>query len=325
MLSLQTSKTKRGTTMKDTAFAVDKATVLTAIFVIITEILKEPSAVRALARPGSKPNCPDAEIITVALYQELVGDPREDHFYRMQAKALRGYFPALPSRSRYNRRKRNLSWIILMIRQVILAALGIDHLTSGSIDSAPVPVTGYKRDKAAAWAEVAAYGRCAAKAMKYYGCKLNTLVSETGIVMDFVLSPANHFDNQIVPEFIAQYAHRDVLEEIRGDKAYCDQILQTDLLQEYGVRLKAPLKDNQTIKNRHQDQFVSSKGDNVKRLMVEQVNSQFQEQFHLSKHYAKSVHGLFTRIAAKVTAHTIGMLVNTMLGRKPLALAGLAV
>jgi hypothetical protein len=325
MLSLETSKTKRGTTMKDTAFAVDKATVLTTIFVIVNEVLKEPHAVRALARPGPKPICPDAEIITVALYQELVGDPREDHFYRLQADDLRSYFPALPSRSRYNRRKRNLSWIILLIRQVILLALGVNHLTSGSIDSAPVPVTGYKRDKAAAWAEVAAYGRCAAKAMKYYGCKLNTLVSETGIVMDFVLSPANHFDNQIVPEFIAQYAHRGTLEEIRGDKAYCDQVLQTDLLQEYGIRLKAPIKDNQTIKNRYQDQFVSSKQDNVKRLMVEQVNSQLQEQFHLSKHYAKSVHGLFTRVAAKLTAHTIGILINVILGRKPLALAGLAV
>lgn len=311
--------------MKDTSFPVDKATVITAIFVIVTEILKEPSAVRALVRPGTKPDCPDAEIITVALYQELVGDPREDHFYRMQAKDLRSYFPALPSRSRYNRRKRNLSWIILLVRQATLAALGADGLASGSIDSAPIPVTGYKRDKAAAWAEVAAYGRCAAKAMRYYGCKLNTLVSETGIVMDFVVSPANHFDNQIVPEFIAQYAHRDALVEIRGDKAYCDQTLQTDILQEYGIRLKAPLKENQAIKDSYHDQFVSSKEDNTKRLMVEQVNSQFQEQFHLSKHYAKSVHGLFARIAAKVTAHTVGMLVNTMLGRKPLALAELAV
>ncbi len=311
--------------MKDTACAVDKATVLTTIFVIVAEVLKEPSAARALARPGPKPACADAEIISVALYQELVGDLREDHFYRLHATNLRAYFPALPSRSRYNRRKRNLSWIILLVRSAILRTLGVANLKSGSIDSAPVPVTGYKRDKAAAWAEVAAYGRCAAKAMHYYGCKLNTLVSETGIVMDFVLSPANHFDNQIVPEFIAQYAHTDVLEEIRGDKAYCDQVLQADLLQEYGIRLKAPLKDNQTVQNSHQDQFVSSRKDNVKRLMVEQVNSQFQEQLHLSKHYAKSVHGLFARIAAKVTAHTIGMLMNAMLGRKPLALAGLAV
>ena len=143
--------------------------------------------------------------------------------------------------------------------------------------------------------------------------------------MDFALSPANHFDNQIVPEFMAQYAYRDVLEEVRGDKAYSDLPMQTDLLTEHGIRLKAPLKTNQPVKTMFQDQFVATKEDNVKRLTVEQINSQFQEQFHLSKHYAKSVHGLFTRVAAKVTAHSIGMLVNTMLGRKPLALAGLAV
>lgn len=308
-----------------TPLIVDKDTIVTSIFVVVDAILQQPNAIQALKRPGPTPRCADAEIITVSLYQELIGEPKEDHFYRMNAELLWDYFPALPSRSRYNRRKRNLSWIILLVRQAILVALDIDRITSVSIDSAPVPVTGYKRPKNQAWSEVAAYGRCAAKAMKYYGCKLNTMVSETGIVIDFALSAANHFDNQIVPEFIAQYAHRDVLEEIRGDKAYSDQAMQTDLLREHSIRLKAPLKNNQTVKNRHQNQFVSSKLDNVKRLMVEQVNSQLQEQFHLSKHYAKSVQGLFTRIAAKVTAHTIGILINVMLGRKPLALASLAV
>jgi hypothetical protein len=311
--------------MNNTSLVVDKAIVLTSIFVVVEEVMRQPQAVHAVHRPGPPPRCPDAEVITVALYQELIGDSREDHFYRLHAKEMRSYFPALPSRSRYNRRKRNLSWVILLIRQAILVALGVDQMTSGSIDSAPVPVTGYKRDKNPAWSEVAAYGRCAAKAMKYYGCKLNTLVSVTGIVMDFALSAANHFDNQIVPEFVAQYIYRDVLEEMRGDKAYADLPMQTDIQTEFGVILKAPLKGNQTVKDRHQDQFVSRREDNVARLIVELVNSQLQEQLHLSKHYAKSVQGLFTRIAAKVTAHTIGILVNTMLGRKPLALAGLAV
>jgi hypothetical protein len=308
--------------MKDTACAVDKATVLTVIFVTVTEMLRQPHAASALARPGPKPTCPDAEIITVALYQELVGDPREDHFYRLQAEALRSYFPRLPERSRYNRRKRALVWIILLVRMGILEALGVEHFRRGSIDSAPVPVTGYKRDKAAAWETIAAYGRCAAKAMKYYGCKLTTLVSDSGVVMDFALSAANHYDNQVVPEFIAQYAYRDVLEDVTGDKAYNDQMLQTDLFEEFGIVLKAPKKDNQTVQDN--DPFVSSKTDAVRRLMVELVNSQLQEQLHLSKHYAKSTHGLFTRVAAKLTAHTIGIAVNLMLGRKPLALAGLA-
>ncbi|MFL5589657.1 MAG: hypothetical protein ACJ8DI_18695 [Ktedonobacteraceae bacterium] len=46
---------------------------------------------------------------------------------------------------------------------------------------------------------------------------------------------------------------------------------------------------------------------------------------HLSKHYAKSAWGLVTRIAAKVTAHSLGMMVNALCGRPLLRLADLAV
>ena len=49
------------------------------------------------------------------------------------------------------------------------------------------------------------------------------------------------------------------------------------------------------------------------------------EQLHLSKHYAKSTWGMMTRIAAKVTAHSVGMMVNMLLGRPVLQLADLAV
>ncbi len=60
------------------------------------------------------------------------------------------------------------------------------------------------------------------------------------------------------------------------------------------------------------------------RLMVETVNAQLQEQFSLSKHYAKTQWGAVTRIAAKVTAHTLGLFINQMLGRPRLALVDLA-
>ena len=79
--------------MKDSSLSVDKATILTNIFVVVTEMLGQPHAVKALARRGPKPTCPDAEIITVVLYQELVGDPREDHFYRLQASQFSNIRP----------------------------------------------------------------------------------------------------------------------------------------------------------------------------------------------------------------------------------------
>jgi len=308
--------------MQDTPLALDKATILILILIIVTEIIKQPRVQTKLTRPGPKPSCPDEELITIALYQELVGDPREDHFYRPQLPVLKSNFPKIPERSRYNRRKRGLAWIILLIRMVILDMLGIDQSKTALIDSAPVSVTGYERDKSTNWSEVAAYGRCAAKALKFYGCRLTTPVSDSGIILDFVLTAANHYDNQVVPEFIGQYVYRTILEKIIGDKAYNDQWLQADLPQEQAIVLKAPKKDNQIVQDG--DPFVSSKAEATERLTVELVNSQLQEQLHLSKHYAKSPHGLFTRISAKVTAHTIGILINISLGRNPLALSGLA-
>jgi hypothetical protein len=61
------------------------------------------------------------------------------------------------------------------------------------------------------------------------------------------------------------------------------------------------------------------------RLICETVNAQLQEQLHLSKHYAKSTWGLLTRMEASVTAHSVGMMVNSLLGRPVLKLADLAV
>ena len=70
---------------------------------------------------------------------------------------------------------------------------------------------------------------------------------------------------------------------------------------------------------------ILDKRHNRLRLICETVNAQLQEQLHLSKHYAKSTWGLLTRMAAKVTAHSVGMMVNTLLGRPALKLADLAV
>ncbi|GAC1422384.1 MAG: hypothetical protein PVSMB2_04190 [Ktedonobacteraceae bacterium] len=53
--------------------------------------------------------------------------------------------------------------------------------------------------------------------------------------------------------------------------------------------------------------------------------AELQKQLHVSKHYAKSTWCLMTRIAAKVTAHSVRMMVNQLLGRPLFHLADLAV
>jgi hypothetical protein len=301
---------------------LDKATVLTTLFTIVDDTMKGSAVIQdALKRPGPAPSLSDSELITIALYQELIGEPREDHFFRLHHASLQPYFPGLNERSRYNRRKRDLWSVILAVRvslQIVLEALVLEE--TAVIDSAPVPCVGYKRGKQHSnFLGTADYGRCSSKALKYFGCKLHSIVSLTGVIMSFMLTLASPYDNQPVVELLDSFSHH--LKRLLGDKAYNDAELQQFLKQSRSLSLLAPVKVNQPP----QRSAAAQQQLNRLRLICETVNAQLQEQLHLSKHYAKSTQGLLTRVAAKLTAHSVGMMVNAVLGRPGLHLAELAV
>ncbi len=87
---------------------LDKAIVLTTLFTIVDDTMKGSAVIQgALKRPGPAPHLSDSELIAIALYQELIGEPREDHFFRLSQASLLPFFPGLNERSRYNRRKRD--------------------------------------------------------------------------------------------------------------------------------------------------------------------------------------------------------------------------
>src|SRR5437879_11552190 len=190
---------------------LDKATVLSTLFTIVDDTMKGSAMIQeALKRPGPAPHLSDSEVITLALYQELIGEPREDHFFRLHQASLQTFFPGLNERSRYNRRKRDLWAAILAVRvslQIVLDAFELEE--TAVIDSAPVPCVGYKRAKHASdFVGTADYGVCSSKAMKYFGVKLHSVVSLTGVVMGFLLTGASHYDNQAVVELLDSFAHQ---------------------------------------------------------------------------------------------------------------------
>src|SRR5437588_10334214 len=225
---------------------IDKATILTTLFTIVDDTMKgSPMIQQALERPGPAPHLCDSEVVTLAIYQELIGEPREDHFFRLHHASLRTFFPRLNERSRYNRRKRDLWSVILAVRvslQIVLEALELEE--TAAIDSAPVPCVGYKRAKQGRdFVGTADYGVCSSKAMKYLGCEFHSLVSLTGVIMGFLLTPASRYDNQPVVELLDSFSHH--LERLLGDGAYNDAALQSYLEQYRALELLAPAKVNQ--------------------------------------------------------------------------------
>ena len=118
-------------------------------------------------RPGPNPNCPDADILTVASLLEYIGEDSENSGYQRLKTQLKTVFPSLPERSRFNRRRRNLSPASEVIRRALTTYLPKTDVFI--VDSFPIPVCDFKRAKASKsdfkWADgtgtYATYGHCA--------------------------------------------------------------------------------------------------------------------------------------------------------------------
>ena len=260
------------------------------------------------ARPGPVPACSDAELLTIALVSECCGwDCETDLIVWWQAH--RDLFPDLPSRTRFNRRRRQLQDAFILLRHAILAVLDLADDPQCIIDSLPVPVVQFYHAPQASteWAaHGATFGKCATKKQTLFGYKLHLLVTLGGVIRDFVLAPAHAADITVGAELLGAHQHLTVL----GDKGYISAPLAQALAEERAIVLLTVPRANQarrlapTLRQQHHHV----------RQRIESVNSQLVGQFHVQITHALSFWGLTVRLHTKLTAHTLCVWLNRLLG-----------
>ncbi len=88
----------------------DLDTLATALYVRVDDLLKT-SPQRAPWRPavGIAPELSDAEVVTLAVLQALLGYASESRWLRHSRRHLRHLFPYLPGQPGYNKRLRKLA------------------------------------------------------------------------------------------------------------------------------------------------------------------------------------------------------------------------
>src|ERR687897_3499827 len=149
----------------------DLDTLATALYVRTDDLLKA-SPERAPWRPkiGIAPKISDAELITLAVMQALLGHASEARWLRHAHAHLRHLFPYLPKQPGYNKRLRRLGhtfgWLVGVLARD--TTLWTDDVWVA--DSTPVEC-GRSRDTArrsdlAGWAE---YGYCASHSRFFWG------------------------------------------------------------------------------------------------------------------------------------------------------------
>lgn len=261
-------------------------------------------------RPGPAPRCSDAELVTMALVGEAKGWDQETELLSAWA-AHRDLFPHQPSRTRFNRRRRALQGAINELRRLLLGVLDLAQDRQCVLDSLPIPVIAFHlvpgANRAEWQAAEARFGKVPSKKCTIFGYKLYLLVTLSGVILDFVLAPANVAEVQAGEELLAE--HTDLV--ALGDKAFISAPLAARLWEENRTRLL-------TIPRRNQQRQVPKP---IRRLLngarqvAETVNSQLAEQFHSEVNHAQSFWGLTARLLTKLTAHTLCVYLNRLLGK----------
>ena len=161
----------------------DLDTLATALYARTDDLLKAAPD-QAPWRPaiGICPQISDAELVTLAVMQALLGFVSEARWLRYARKSLRPLFPYLPGQSGYNKRLRKLAGTMVWLIRVLArdTALWTDDVWV--VDSTPVECGRSKetarRSDLAAWAE---YGYCASHSRYFWGLRLHLLCTLHGL------------------------------------------------------------------------------------------------------------------------------------------------
>ena len=278
------------------------------MYVVIDEIWQQLAPV--FGRPGPAPACSDSELMTMAIVGQCRGWELEtdviSHWH-----AHRDLFPTIPERSRFNRRRRNLIQAINWVRHVVLGLFDFAQDRYCTIDSLPVPVVQFHLVPGASreWAaHGATFGKVVSKKQTIFGYKLHLLVTLNGVILDFVLAPAHALDLTIGQELLREHTDRVVI----GDKGYISAAVATALATANRLHLL-------TIPRRNQKRQVPPdvvRLLNGRRQIIETVHGQLTEQLGVESNHAHSFWGLCARLYTKLTAHTLSMYLNRLLGNE---------
>lgn len=263
----------------------------------------------SIPRCGPRGKATDQELIALAVAQAVTGLVSDRQFLGTIGRLLPGCFPQLPGQSQFNRRLRRLTPQITRVQLGLaeLIACGRVRLVDGTLLGCANYAGCASKSE---FAGEAAYGYCAAKSRWYWGVRLLLVSDRHGTPLGYDLRPANENEREGV--FQLACAHPGSL--LFADAGHRGRE-HHESLQLVGVELIVPARHR--LGERPPAEISKARI----RLVIESVFATLKRQMRLEEHLAKTLPGLAQRIVQRLLALTLGMFLNTLLGRAPRALA----
>ena len=283
----------------------DLNTLLTALYVKIDDYLGQR------ARAGRPPKLSDAELLTLAVAQVLLGVRSEARWLRFVPRVLPGAFPYLPGQSGYNKRLRSALPLITWLIRELAADTDLWTDPVWIVDSTPVECARSRptvtRSNLAGWA---GYGYCSSHSRYFWGLRLHLVCTPAGLPVTWALADPKLDDRQVLMAILdhdpALTAHRPGL-TIIADKGYVSAELDR-YLTERGVALLRPSYRNRAP--RPGEQLLKPI-----RQLIESVNDTLKGQLDLELHGGRSIDGVGARVAQRLLALTAAIWHNRTTGQ----------
>jgi Transposase DDE domain len=277
----------------------DLDTLATALYVKIDELLQQAPHL-APWRPtvGIAPKLSDAELVTLAVLQALLGFTSKARWLRHADRHLRHLFPYLPRQAGHNKRLRGAA---SLLRHAIRAVATDTSLWTDDVwivDSTPVECgrsrQTTKRSALAGWAQ---YGYCASHSRYFWGLRLHLLCTLHGLPVAVALAGAKTDEREVLldllavePELVAARPGQTLL----ADKHYHGRQFE-GVLAELGVRLLRPARKGEPER-------AGAHLFKPLRQLIESVNDTFKGQLDLERHGGRTPGGVAVRVLQRILA-----------------------
>src|SRR5215207_3547542 len=152
---------------------------------------------------GRPPKLSDAELITLAVAQVLLGMPNDRQFLALARWRLGHLFPTLIDQSGYNRRLRALAPEISRCINYLAFVSPSFHDRIWLLDSTPVPA-GQSREtvRRSEFCGYAGYGYCRSHSRFFWGFRLYLCCAPDGMPIGFELAPASTPEREAAKEML---------------------------------------------------------------------------------------------------------------------------
>jgi hypothetical protein len=289
----------------------DLDTLATALYVRTDDLLKE-SPHRAPGRPvaGIRPQITDAELVTLAVMQAVLGFTSEARWLRYARSHLRGMFPRLPQQPGYNKRLRALAATMSWLIAVLARDTSVWSDDVWIADSTPVECgrsrETARRSELAGWAE---YGYCASHSRYFWGLRLHLLTTLHGLPVGFALTGAKADERQVLLGILDEPALRAgrAGQVIIADKHYYGRGFEAALAED-GYCLLRPARQGEP-------QRPGTRFFKPLRQVIESVNDTFKGQLGLERHGGHTPAGVMTRVLQRILALTAAIWHNDRTGQ----------